>query len=86
LGALSYRVIRGNVTSLSEAGDFIDLGTVSCIQPSFAATSTQGHEDVEVPPLGEAFFYLVAYSDGRDSGYGTDTATKPRVKTGGGCE
>ncbi len=85
-GASTYRVIRGSVGSLHDAGDFIDLGTVSCIQPASAATSTGADEDAELPPLGGAFFYLVAYDDGQDSGYGSDTAVKPRVKTGGGCE
>jgi N-acetylneuraminic acid mutarotase len=85
-GSLTYQAIRGNVGSLSDAGAFIDLGTVSCVRPASGATSTQGNEDAENPSLGEAFFYLVAYNDGRDSGYGSDTATKPRVKTGGGCE
>jgi hypothetical protein len=84
--ALSYRVVRGNVASLREAGDFIDLGTVSCIQPESAATNTQGHEDAEIPHAGEAFFYVAAYNDGMDSGYGTETAVKPRVVTGGGCD
>ena len=85
-GAASYRVIRGTVGSLREAGDFIDLGVVACIQPDSPAATTRGREDAEVPPRGAAFFYLVAYDDGRDSGYGSDTATKPRLKTGGGCE
>ena len=85
-GALSYQVVRGSVGSLRETGDFIDLGTVSCIQAQSAATSTQGHEDTENPHPGEAFFYVAAYNDGRDSGFGTETAIKPRVPTGGGCE
>jgi N-acetylneuraminic acid mutarotase len=85
-GASTYQVLRGNVGSLNDAGAFIDLGAVSCVQPASGTTSTQGNEDAENPPLGGAFFYLVAYNDGRDSGYGSDTATKPRVKTGGGCE
>ncbi|OLE66806.1 MAG: hypothetical protein AUG09_05670 [Acidobacteria bacterium 13_1_20CM_2_68_7] len=85
-GALSYRVVRGRIGSLREAGDFIDLGTVACVQPPSTATSTQGHEDAENPPAGEAFFYVAAYNDGRDSGYGTVSAGKPRVVTGGGCE
>ena len=84
--AFSYKVIRGTVSSLREAGDFINLGMVACIQPASMATSTQGQEDAEIPPVGEAFFYLVAYNDGRDIGYGSATATKPRVTTGGGCE
>ena len=85
-GALTYRVVRGDVSSLREAGDFIDLGTVSCIQPASAATNTQGHEDAETPPVGEAFFYVAAYNDGGDSGYGTESASKPSVVTGGECE
>jgi hypothetical protein len=87
-GALSYRVVRGNVGSLQEAGAFVDLGTVACLQSNSSSTSTVGEEDAEIPPLGQAFFYLVAYTDtdGRDSSYGTDTTMKPRVKTGGGCE
>jgi len=85
-GALSYRVVRGSVGSIREACDFIDLGTVVCIQPESAATDTQGHEDAELPAPGEAFFYVAAYNDGRDSGFGTETAPKPRMATGGGCE
>jgi hypothetical protein len=85
-GALSYRVVRGSVGSIAEADAFIDLGTVVCIQPESAATSTRGHEDAEVPLPGQAFFYVAAYNDGTDSGFGTETATKPRVATGGECE
>jgi hypothetical protein len=85
-GALSYRAVRGRVSSLRDAGSFFDLGTVSCILPSSTAIDTLGHEDTEVPPAGEAFFYVAAYDDGRDSGYGTETAPKPRIVTGGGCE
>ncbi|PYT17129.1 MAG: hypothetical protein DMF51_03185 [Acidobacteria bacterium] len=85
-GALSYRVVRGRVGSLRETGAFIDLGTGSCVQPPSSATSTEGHDDAENPPAGEAFFYVAAYDDGRDSGFGTVSAAKPRVLTGGGCE
>jgi len=85
-GALSYRVVRGSISSLRYAGDFIDLGPVSCIQAGSAATSTQGHEDAENPPVGGAYFYVAAYDDGRDSGFGTESASKPTVVTGGGCE
>jgi len=85
-GTATYRVVRGNVTSLSDAGAFIDLGAVTCLQRASAATSTNGSEDAEIPPVGEAFFYVVAYNDGNDSGYGSATATKPRVATGGECQ
>jgi HYR domain-containing protein len=85
-GANTYRVVRGSIRSLQGSGDFIDLGTVVCIQPGSSSTDTKGQADTEIPPLGEAFFYLVSYNDGQDTGYGSDTATKPRVKTGGGCK
>ena len=84
-GASTYDMVRGNVRSLQQAGAFIDLGTVACIRSGSQETTTSGHEDGEIPALGEAFFYLAAYNDGRDSGYGSDTATKPRVKSAGGC-
>jgi hypothetical protein len=78
-GATFYTVIRGNVRSLQLAGDFIDLGAVSCVRPSSALTSTSGQEDDEIPARGEAFFYLASYNDGRDSGYGSASAAKPRI-------
>jgi len=84
-GADGYRMIRGEVGGLREAGNFIDVGSVSCIYPSgnlLAAERTDG----QVPPPGRAYFYLVSYSDGMDSGYGTDTVSKPRLKTSGGCD
>jgi hypothetical protein len=85
-GASFYRVIRGTVGSLRESGNSIDLGSVSCIQPGPSSTSTAGREDSESPATGQAFFYLVAYNDGRDSGYGSASAAKPRISTAGGCE
>jgi hypothetical protein len=85
-GADSYRVIRGSLGALKDADDFIDLGTVACIQPSSAATDTQQHPDAGMPPLGEAFFYLVAYNDGEDSGYGTVSAPKPEIPSVDGCQ
>jgi HYR domain-containing protein len=84
--AQTYRIVRGNVRSLRETADFIDLGTVACVQADSPSTSTLVSPDAHVPNVGEAFYYVAAYNDGRDSGYGTDTATKPRLKTGGGCE
>jgi hypothetical protein len=84
-GALSYRAIRGQLANLRDASDFIDLGTVACLQPSSAATDTQAHADPEAPPPGEAFFYLVAYDDGVDSGFGSESAPKPEIVTGGSC-
>jgi hypothetical protein len=79
-------MIRGTAASLREAGSFIDLGTVSCVHPDSPDASTTARRDAGIPPLGQAYFFLVSYNDGMDSGYGSDTASKPRVKTAGGCD
>ena len=85
--ALTYRVVRGNTANLRDGGESIDLGAVACIRPDAAAATTLGYEDAEVPPLGEAFFYLVAYVDTwGSSGYGTASAAKPRIAGVGDCQ
>jgi hypothetical protein len=83
-GTVTYKVIRGKVGNLREAGDFIDLGTVSCVTSGSVDLATE-RLDTENPSIGEVFFYMVSYNDGRESGYGSDTAAKPRIKTTGGC-
>jgi FG-GAP repeat. len=80
-----YQMIRGEVGGLSEAGGFIDLGSVSCIYPS-GSLLTAERTDSQAPPPGKTYFYLVSYSDGMDSGFGTDTVSKPRIRTSGGCD
>jgi hypothetical protein len=52
-----------------------------------AQTTTAGHEDGEVPPVGQGFFYLAGYDDGHNSGYGTESAAKDRFVPPGqeGC-
>ena len=75
-GADFYSVVRGNVKDLSEQATFIDLGGVACLTGQTLQTS---QTDSEVPPVGEAFFYLVAYHRGQDSTYGSPFASKPRV-------
>jgi hypothetical protein len=84
-GADGYRMIRGEVGGLREAGNFIDLGSVSCIYAS-GNLLTAERTDGQVPPSGRAYFYLVSYDDGMDSGYGSDTVSKPRLRTSGGCD
>jgi len=83
-GADGYQMIRGEMGGLREAGNFIDLGSVSCIYPSANLLAAE-RTDSQVPPPGRAYFYLVSYSDGMDSGYGTDKVSKPRISTSGGC-
>ena len=78
-GAVAYDVVRGAVSSLSEAADSFHLGPLTCLASATPLTSTVGSEDPEVPPPGEAFFYLVQYREGLPTGYGTATAAKPRL-------
>jgi hypothetical protein len=85
-GVLSYDVIRGNMANLRDAGESIDLGPVACIRSGSAEPMTSEYEDAEFPPLGKAFFYLVAYDDVYGtSGYGTASAAKPRIAGSGDC-
>ena len=55
-GALSYDVVRGEVASLADAGSFIDMGTVTCVESQSVDPATLGSEDSSVPSPGQAFF------------------------------
>jgi hypothetical protein len=78
-----YSVVRGNRADLVEETNFINLGTVTCLETSTHQTS---RADAETPAQGEVFFYLVAYHHGQNSStYGTPSASKPRVPAGGNC-
>jgi hypothetical protein len=77
-GALFYNVVRGKLKNLKELDEFLHLGQLTCIASFTNVPSTAGSEDPELPPLGEAFFYLVEYDDGLPSGYGTESAAKDR--------
>jgi len=85
-GALHYNVIRGAVEEIQEAVNLYSMGAVVCIESRSSDTSTLGWEDTAAPLPGQAFFYLVEYSDGRRSGYGTVSAAKPRRPTSGACK
>jgi len=82
----SYDVIRGDMSSIADAGPVIGLGPVVCIRNDAPNASTAGFEDAVVPAPGRAFFYLVEYFDGTSSSYGTETAGKPRALGPGGCQ
>jgi hypothetical protein len=77
-GALFYNVVRGELKDIREKNNVFHLGQLTCIASATTQASTVGSEDPEIPPLGEAFFYLVEYNDGFSSGYGTESAFKPR--------
>ncbi|MBZ5640818.1 MAG: choice-of-anchor D domain-containing protein [Acidobacteriia bacterium] len=85
-GAQNYDIIRGNVANLHVQGSFIDLGDVLCIDRGTTDNTTIGFEDTAVPAPGQVFFYVGQYFDGQgESGYGTESAAKPRsVKVGHG--
>jgi hypothetical protein len=79
-GAQSYNVVRGNLANLRVEGSDVNLGPVVCIADGITDTSTSGHLDAAIPAPGQVFFYVVGYSDGEvNSGYGTVTASRPRV-------
>jgi hypothetical protein len=79
-----YTVIRGQVSSLRDAGTMFDLGPVACLDMDTA--QTRSTPDPERPEPRGAFFYLVEYHDGLPSGYGTGSAAKERVVPAtGGC-
>lgn len=85
-GALFYNVVRGEVGNLKDLNGSYHLGSLTCIGSATTQMSTVGLEDGDLLPLGEGFFYLVAYDDGSPSGYGTESAAKERfVPPGQDC-
>ncbi len=85
-GAEGYHAIRGDLSAIATIGQTYDLGAVSCLEAGSLDTSTAGFEDSANPAPGEAFFYLVEYIAGEGSGYGTESAAKPRVPAAGACQ
>jgi hypothetical protein len=75
--ASSYRIGRGGLENLRDAGTFIDLGTIVCIESESLDISTTGNEDGDKPPIGQAFFYVGAYRAGSLTGYGSADSLKP---------
>ncbi len=86
-GATSYHVISGELPAVEDLENEYALGPVVCIEASSADTTTLGDEDTRVPTSGQAFFYLVEYEEGSGarSGFGTESAAKPRAPGAGAC-
>ncbi len=80
--AIHYSVIRGSIRQLTQDREAILLGSVTCIANATTMSSTT---DAAVPPAGESWFYLVGYSDGASTFYGSESAGKPRVPGPGSC-
>jgi hypothetical protein len=87
-GAWSYDLVRGELANLRELNGSYRLGPLTCLAAGATETSTVGLEDPGVPPVGQGFFYLAGYDDGRHSGYGTESAAKERFVPPGqeGCQ
>ena len=79
LGALTYDVVRGQVSALQRAGLTTDLGFVTCLAENTTVTQTT---DSVSPPAADALFYLF-----RDNyaGYGNSSDGSLRQASGGDC-
>jgi hypothetical protein len=84
-GAASYNVIRGRLARLQDRSSEIHLGPVYCLEAGSFDTDTFGWEDSDSPDPGDAWLYLVEFVDDDRSGYGTETASKPRITGVGDC-
>jgi subtilisin family serine protease len=78
--ATSYDFIRGDLDALTESWRGVDLGTVVCLEDDSPDADTTGNEDLEVPDLGEAFFYLARFNAAPGAGsYGGSTQNRDRI-------
>jgi hypothetical protein len=80
-GATGYDMIRGDLSQITRQPDLISLGVVAVLARGIPGSNLlEPSEDLAVPPVGKAFFYLGQYrlSDGSTSGYGTESAALPR--------
>jgi hypothetical protein len=83
---ITYDLVRGSVQSLRASGGLVDLGVVTCIENDSTDLSNRGLTDAAVPPMGEAFFYLVRQTPrGSGLGYGMSSAWDPRQPSSGDC-
>ncbi len=82
-GASAYDVIRGDLSSLAELSDSVDLGPVACLAP---ATASMSVPDSTVPSPGQAFFYLMRIRWGSSHDiYGRSSGGRDRVPSSGDC-
>lgn len=80
-----YNVVRGSVRNLRDVGTAIALGALACVAEGTTATDTEGMEDTATPTIGDIFFYLVEYDDGRPSSFGTESSMKEYLADAGLC-
>jgi hypothetical protein len=84
-GAVVYNVVQGRLSEIKTESWRYFLGIVHCIESRSIDTTTAGHEQSELPEVGDGFFYLVEYDDGARTGYGEESAAKPRIPLDGDC-
>jgi hypothetical protein len=86
-GAIGYDVIRGDLQSIQAIDSVTSLGSVSVLARGAPDTALLDASGVD-PSVGQGFFYLIEQRTARGgSGYGTESAPRPRVPSacGGGC-
>ena len=79
-------MVRGNVAALRAVGGLVDLGVVTCIENDSTDLTSRTVPDSAVPPVGQAFFYLVRQNPkGSGLGYGASSAHAARQPASGDC-
>ncbi len=86
-GAVSFDVIRGQLSFIQKGATALDLGPVICLEnDSPDSTTGPDHLDAANPPAGGVFFYLVRTRTSLGAGtYGHTTLGLAQVPSGGDC-
>jgi hypothetical protein len=84
-GAIGYDVIRGTLSQVRRENGVTNLGAVAVLARNISLTTVSEPLTAPIPPVGEAFFYLVQERTAdRATGWGSEPAPWPRVP--GSCE
>ena len=83
--ATGYDVIRGTLSQVRRENGVTNLGAVAVLARNISLTTVSEPLTAPIPPVGEAFFYLVQQRTAdRATGWGSEPAPWPRVP--GSCE
>ncbi len=86
---ITFDVLRGQLSNLSEAGGVVSLGSTSCTENDSVDTTTNpANLDGSMPPAGDGWYYLVrGKTPGGGAGlYGFSTKLSQRLDNSGpGC-
>jgi VCBS repeat protein len=81
-----YDVIRGQVRSIIPGTTTNNLGPVTCYANDLTVNDTATLPDASLPPLGDAYFYLVRSEvNGVGGQYTVSSSGKPGVPSSGDC-